>query len=273
MAQSKEMRTQAKQLQGRPVCVTLHNGQSYIGWISGIGTDGLELAGTAPGTRASSRSASRPAAPKGRRPSKRGAGPSSRTATGASHAASVRHTGRHGVKRAAQPGRSAGPVPGGMRRHQARPPVRVPRAGIHAGRSTAGRVGSGNGRLAGNASGSRRAAGRLSRGSHSGGNTRTRRPGGRTQVQVSAFLPMLGSMMGGGGLGGLGGLLGGSAAGAGGLGGMLGGGMRLFGMVQRFVPVVKMGYGMIKSIKPFLGAVQGLMIPAQSSGPASEGDD
>ncbi|MNC83756.1 hypothetical protein D3C75_1378940 [compost metagenome] len=46
--------------------------------------------------------------------------------------------------------------------------------------------------------------------------------------------------------------------------------MRLFGMIQRFVPVVKMGYGMIKQIQPFMGAVQGLMSPASQ---AQENED
>lgn len=64
---------------------------------------------------------------------------------------------------------------------------------------------------------------------------------------------MMGSLLGG---------LGGASAGVGALGGALGGGLRLFGMIQKFVPVVKMGYGMIKSIRPFFGAIQGLMTPA-----------
>lgn len=65
-------------------------------------------------------------------------------------------------------------------------------------------------------------------------------------------MPMMGSLLGG-------------LGGAGSFGGMLGGGMRLFGMIQRFVPVVKMGYGMIKQIQPFMGAVQGLMSPASQA--------
>jgi hypothetical protein len=51
---------------------------------------------------------------------------------------------------------------------------------------------------------------------------------------------------------------------------MLGGGLRLFGMIQKFVPVVRMGYGMIKSIRPFFGAVQGLMAPAGPAAPDNE---
>jgi hypothetical protein len=31
MAQSKEMRARAKKFQGRPVCVTLHSGETYVG--------------------------------------------------------------------------------------------------------------------------------------------------------------------------------------------------------------------------------------------------
>jgi hypothetical protein len=60
---------------------------------------------------------------------------------------------------------------------------------------------------------------------------------------VSAFLPMMGSLLGG---------------------------LRLFGMIQKFVPVVRMGYGMIKSIRPFFGAVQGLMTPAGPASPDNE---
>jgi hypothetical protein len=74
---------------------------------------------------------------------------------------------------------------------------------------------------------------------------------------------MMGSLLGG--FGGLGG--------AGSIGGMLGGGMRLFGMIQRFVPVVKMGYGMIKQIQPFMGAVQGLMSPAQAAQAEAETEE
>lgn len=77
-------------------------------------------------------------------------------------------------------------------------------------------------------------------------------------------MPMLGSLLGGFG----------GAGGAGSIGGMLGGGMRLFGMIQRFTPVVKMGYGMIKQIQPFMGAVQGLMTPASQAAQAeAEGDE
>lgn len=180
MAQSKEVLAQAQRLQGRPVCVTLHNGKTYIGYITGADSSGLALASA--GT---------------------------------------------------QPSISSGKQ--GSRPKQAR-------AGSHA---------SGN-RSRSRSSGSRKPVAR-SRSHRPSARSRSRKP----DAQISAFLPILGSLLGGFG-GGLGG------AGAGVLGGALGGGMRLFGMIQRFVPVVKLGYGMIRSVRPFLGAVQGLMTPAQA---------
>ncbi|AOK90562.1 hypothetical protein [Paenibacillus polymyxa] len=167
MAQSKEMRARAKKFQGRPVCVTLHSGETYVGYITDVNRGGLVLAS---------------------------AGAPPRTSSG--------KQGSRSIKR---------------------------RAGAHAPGV----------RLGNRKSGARKPSGR----------SRSRKP----DAKVSAFLPMMGSLLGG---------LGGSTAGAGGLGGMLGGGLRLFGMIQKFVPVVKMGYGMIKSIRPFLGAVKGLMPPA-----------
>ncbi|WP_238650590.1 hypothetical protein [Paenibacillus piscarius] len=62
------------------------------------------------------------------------------------------------------------------------------------------------------------------------------------KANVSSFMPLLGSLMGG-------------AGGAGGLGRLMG----MFGMVQKAMPVMKMGYNMIKSIRPFLGGLKGLM--------------
>ncbi|URJ49565.1 hypothetical protein [Paenibacillus polymyxa] len=167
MAQSKEMRAWAKKFQGRPVCVTLHSGETYVGYITDVNRGGLILASAGAPPRASS----------GRQNSR------SLKRRASSHAPGVRL---------------------GNRKSCARKPS---------------------------------------------GRSRSRKP----DAKVSAFLPMMGSLLGG---------LGGSTAGAGGLGGMLGGGLRLFGMIQKFVPVVKMGYGMIKSIRPFLGAVKGLMPPA-----------
>lgn len=169
MAQSKEMRARAKKFQGRPVCVTLHSGEIYVGYITDVNYGGLVLASAGVPPRASS----------GKQDSR-------------------------SLKR---------------------------RAGAHAPGV----------RLGNRKGGARKPSGR----------SRSRKP----DAKVSAFLPMMGSLLGG---------LGGSTAGAGGLGGMLGGGLRLFGMIQKFVPVVKMGYGMIKSIRPFLGAVKGLMLPGQS---------
>ncbi|MEC0235701.1 hypothetical protein P4H71_15325 [Paenibacillus kribbensis] len=178
MAQSKGMRARAKKFQGRPVCVTLHSGETYVGYITDVNCGGLVLASAGAPPRASS----------GKQDSR-------------------------SLKR---------------------------RAGAHAPGARPGN----------RRSGARKSSGR----------SRSRKP----DAQVSAFLPMMGSLLGG--LGGLGG----ATAGAGGLGGMLGGGLRLFGMIQKFVPVVKMGYGMIKSIRPFLGAVKGLM---PSAGPATQDDE
>ncbi|WP_375143018.1 hypothetical protein [Paenibacillus sp. D2_2] len=44
MAQSKEVFTQAIRLQGRPVCITLHSGKTYIGYITDMNSSGLALA-------------------------------------------------------------------------------------------------------------------------------------------------------------------------------------------------------------------------------------
>ncbi|ODA10079.1 MULTISPECIES: hypothetical protein [Paenibacillus] len=175
MAQSKEMRARAKKFQGRPVCVTLHSGEIYVGYITDVNYGGLVLASAGVPPRASS----------GKQDSR-------------------------SLKR---------------------------RAGAHAPGV----------RLGNRKGGARKPSGR----------SRSRKP----DAKVSAFLPMMGSLLGG---------LGGSTAGAGGLGSMLGGGLRLFGMIQKFVPVVKMGYGMIKSIRPFLGAVKGLMPPASPATPDNE---
>ncbi|MCF2716607.1 hypothetical protein LWE69_04710 [Paenibacillus sp. UKAQ_18] len=175
MAQSKEMRARAKKFQGRPVCVTLHSGETYVGYITDVNYGGLVLAS---------------------------AGVPPRTSSG--------KQGSRSIKR---------------------------RAGTHAPGV----------RLGNRKSGARKPSGR----------SRSRKP----DAKVSAFLPMMGSLLGG---------LGGSTAGAGGLGSMLGGGLRLFGMIQKFVPVVKMGYGMIKSIRPFLGAVKGLMPLASPATPDNE---
>ncbi|MNI95173.1 hypothetical protein D3C73_1534060 [compost metagenome] len=68
---------------------------------------------------------------------------------------------------------------------------------------------------------------------------------------MSAFMPLLGPLLGG--------LGGGGGAGIGGMGGMLGGGLRFFGMIRRAMPVMKMGYGMIKQIRPFMNGLKGLM--------------
>ncbi|MGF9696833.1 MULTISPECIES: hypothetical protein [Paenibacillus] len=166
MAKTNEIRVKAKRYKDRPVCVTLHNGETYIGYISRVSSGGVVLTN---------------------------GGKMSRPATGAGSS--------------------------------------------HAAKRKAGSSGKGK------SSPSRKRVNSMRKSSM---RSRT-----ASRAQVSSFLPMMGSLLGG--FGGLGG-----AASA---GGMLGGGLRLFGMIQRFVPVVKMGYGMIKSIQPFMGAVQGLMAP------------
>lgn len=189
MAKSKEVFARAKQLQGRPVCITMHSGKTYVGYITDVNSSGLTLASA-------------------------GAQPST-------------SSGKQGSRRPMQD-----------------------RAGSHA---------------SGSRSGSRRSGSRKpsisSRSRKSSVRSRSRKP----DVQVSAFLPMIGSLFGG--LGGIGGL-GGAATGS--LGGALGGGIRLFGMIQRFLPVMKMGYGMIKSIRPFVGAVKGLMTPSGAAATTGE---
>lgn len=43
MAQSNEMRARAKKLQDRPVCVTLHSGETYVGYITDVNCGGWYL--------------------------------------------------------------------------------------------------------------------------------------------------------------------------------------------------------------------------------------
>ncbi|MFF2909251.1 hypothetical protein [Paenibacillus sp. NPDC057934] len=71
------------------------------------------------------------------------------------------------------------------------------------------------------------------------------------KANVSGFMPLLGSLFGFGGTGG-GGTGGGGFGGFGGLG-------SLMGMMQKTMPVMKMGYNMIKTIRPFIGELKGLM--------------
>ncbi|MEN1988037.1 hypothetical protein [Paenibacillus hubeiensis] len=165
MAKTNSIRVKAKRYKNRPVCVTLHSGETYVGYITDVNNGGVVLTGG------------------GTLPHK---------ATGEGSRSSKRKTGSRSKGARSQ---NRGRVNG------------IRKMPTH----------------------SRKAQ----------------------RAQVSSFMPMIGSLFGG--FGGLGG-----AASAGGL---LGNGMRLFGMIQRFVPVVKMGYGMIKSIRPFMGAVQSLMAP------------
>ncbi|KWX74778.1 hypothetical protein [Paenibacillus jilunlii] len=74
-----------------------------------------------------------------------------------------------------------------------------------------------------------------------------KKPSSRKQkAEVSSFMPLFGS------------LLGGSGASAG-LASGLGGGLRFLGFIQKAMPVMKMGYGMIKTIRPFFNGLKGLM--------------
>ncbi|MGF6354937.1 putative lipid-binding transport protein (Tim44 family) [Paenibacillus sp. 4624] len=178
MAKTNEIHVKAKRFKDRPVCVTLHNGETYIGYISGVSNEGVELTGGGKLTQTSTT-----------------------TATGTARS--------RDRQMKTKPTKSNKCVSSSSRKK------------VHRSRKSSVR--------------SRVTSRRSSR-----------------QAHVSSFMPMMGSLLGG-------------LGGAGSFGGMLGGGMRLFGMIQRFVPVVKMGYGMIKQIQPFMGAVQGLMSPASQA--------
>ncbi|WP_017688407.1 hypothetical protein [Paenibacillus sp. PAMC 26794] len=182
MAKTNEIHVKAKRLKDRPVCVTLHNGETYVGYISGVNLTGVVITG---GGKLTQAAITAPSSEGSARKTKPKAGATRKTASSRNRKR-VNST-RKSQVRSRSMSRSTSP-----------------------------------------------------------------------QAQVSSFMPMLGSMLGG--FGGLGG--------AGSIGGMLGGGMRLFGMIQRFTPVVKMGYGMIKQIQPFMGAVQGLMTPASQTAQA-----
>ncbi|MHA6534785.1 hypothetical protein [Paenibacillus sp. BAC0078] len=130
MGQPTKIRKRAKELKGRPVCITLHDGRSYVGYITGLQKDVLIL--------------SRPA------------------------------TGR---------------------------------------------------------------------------TSRKKSPARSRKAEVSAFMPLLGSFFGGAGAG----------AAGGGLAAGLSSGLRFIGFMQKAMPVMKMGYGMIKTIRPFFNGLKGLM--------------
>ncbi|MGQ8872256.1 hypothetical protein [Paenibacillus sp. TSA_86.1] len=180
MAKTNEIHVKAKRFKDRPVCVTLHNGETYIGYISGVSNEGVELI--------------------------RG-GKLTQTSTSPTRKTGAARTGTPKMKSKSTGASKSLSSPSRKKANHSRKP------------SAPSQV--------------------------------TSRRSSR-QAQVSSFMPMMGSLLGG-------------LGGAGSFGGMLGGGMRLFGMIQRFVPVVKMGYGMIKQIQPFMGAVQGLMSPASQA--------
>ncbi|MEK5252066.1 hypothetical protein NST74_01175 [Paenibacillus sp. FSL F4-0125] len=139
MSNRAKIRKRAEQLKGRPVCVTLHDGRTYVGWITGLDKDGLTL--------------SKPRKNKNKSKNRK----------------SKRHT-------------------------------------------------------------------------HS-----------RQKANVSGLMPLFGSLFGMGG--GAAGAAEAAGSGASGFGGIMG----FVGMIQRTMPVVKMGYNMIKSISPFLNGLKGLM--------------
>lgn len=49
MANSTKLRKWAQQLKGQPVCITLHNGRSYVGWITDLNQEAVIL--SRPSTR------------------------------------------------------------------------------------------------------------------------------------------------------------------------------------------------------------------------------
>lgn len=134
MSNRAKIRKRAEQLKGRPVCVTLHDGRTYVGWITGLDKDGLTLS-----------------KPRKNKKSKK----------------------------------------------------------------------------------------------HSSSRSR--------KAKVSGLMPLFGSLFGMGG--GAAGATEAASSGASGFGRIMG----FVGMIQRTMPVVKMGYNMIKSISPFLNGLKGLM--------------
>lgn len=136
MSNRAKIRKRAEQLKGRPVCVTLHDGRTYVGWITGVDKDGLTL--------------SKPRKNKNKK--------------------SRKHT-----------------------------------------------------------------------------SSRSRK------ANVSGLMPLFGSLFGLGG--GAAGAAGAASAGPSGFGRIMG----FVGMIQKTMPVMKMGYNMIKSISPFLNGLKGLM--------------
>lgn len=45
MAKTNEIHVRVKRLKDHPVCVTLHNGETYVGYISGVNSEGVVLTG------------------------------------------------------------------------------------------------------------------------------------------------------------------------------------------------------------------------------------
>ncbi|MNO49394.1 hypothetical protein D3C76_397460 [compost metagenome] len=142
MSNRAKIRKRAEQLKNRPVCITLHDGRTYVGWITGLDKDGLTLS--------------------------------------------------------------------------------KPRKNKYKSKNKKSR-----------------------RNTHS-----------RQKANVSGLMPLFGSLFGlGGGAAGAAGAVGAASPGPSGFGRIMG----FVGMIQRTMPVMKMGYNMIKSISPFLNGLKGLM--------------
>jgi len=88
------------------------------------------------------------------------------------------------------------------------------------------------------------------RGSHSPSRSCSR----SQKAEVSGLFPLLGSFLGGSGAGAAAGAAGAASAGSAGFGGL-----GFLGMFQKVMPMMKMGYSMIKSIRPLLGGLKSFM--------------
>lgn len=63
MAQQAKLRKQAQRLKGQPVCITLHNGRTYVGWITDLNQEAVILSrpSTRPGPKSKRRKSSKAA--------------------------------------------------------------------------------------------------------------------------------------------------------------------------------------------------------------------
>lgn len=92
MAQSKEVLGRAKRLQGRPVCITLHSGKTYVGYITDVNSSGLTLASA--GAQPSTSSRKQGSRPKQRRAGSHASGSRSGSRRGGARKPSVRSRSR-----------------------------------------------------------------------------------------------------------------------------------------------------------------------------------